>query len=366
MRILLLSAYDAMSHRQWREGMVAAFPEHDWSVLSLPPRFFSWRIRGNSMTWAFSDRGLLEAGYDLLLATSMTDVASLKGMVPALASVPTIVYFHENQFAYPQSDHQLNSVEPQMVNLYSALAADQLAFNSQYNLDSFIAGVTELLAKLPDHVPPGLPELLLEKSTVLPVPLEPDTVTARQPLADRPIRLLWNHRWEYDKGPEGLYLLLIQLKARGIQFTIDILGQQFRQSPDVFALIQELFGHCIGHWGYLESREDYLECLSTADVVLSTSLHDFQGLSMLEAVTLGCVPLVPDRLAYPELFAPEYRYESLPADKYTEAKCMADKLQAYVEQLPAAPNVENLLWPSLRSDYQNLFDRAGQASTEPV
>ena len=43
MRILLLSAYDAESHRYWREGLVSRFPEHHWQVLRLPPRYFNWR-----------------------------------------------------------------------------------------------------------------------------------------------------------------------------------------------------------------------------------------------------------------------------------------------------------------------------------
>ncbi len=89
MRILLFSAYDALSHQYWRKGLVNAFPEYDWTVLTLPPRFFSWRLRGNSMTWAFSERDVLIAGYGLLICTSMTDLSALKGMVPELAKIPT-------------------------------------------------------------------------------------------------------------------------------------------------------------------------------------------------------------------------------------------------------------------------------------
>ncbi len=103
MKILLLSAYDALSHQYWRKGLVRAFPEYDWTVLTLPPRYFSWRLRGNSLTWAYSKREVLSAGYDLLICTSMTDLSALKGMVPALANVPVLCYFHENQFAYPAS-----------------------------------------------------------------------------------------------------------------------------------------------------------------------------------------------------------------------------------------------------------------------
>ena len=98
MRILLLSAYDADSHVYWRKGLVEHLDEHEWTVLSLPGRYFSWRMRGNSLSWAFEQRELLSQAYDLVVATSMTDLSALRGFVPSLAQIPTLVYFHENQF----------------------------------------------------------------------------------------------------------------------------------------------------------------------------------------------------------------------------------------------------------------------------
>lgn len=127
-RILLLSAYDAGSHQRWREQLVASQPDFDWEVLALPPRFFRWRIRGNALTWL--QEPALKAHYDLLVVTSMVDLASLKGFHPHLAGTPTILYMHENQFAYPDSGRQHSSAEPKIVNLYSAVAADKVLFNS--------------------------------------------------------------------------------------------------------------------------------------------------------------------------------------------------------------------------------------------
>ena len=161
MKILLLSAYHAQSHQQWCDGLRKQLPQHDWTVLSLPPRHFAWRVRGNSLSWAFSHTQQLESQYDLLIATSLVDLSALRGFVPSLTQLPCLVYFHENQFEYPQSGQQTAALEPQIVNLYSALCADRVVFNSAWNRDSFLAGVTTLLEKLPDHVPPGLPQRLL-------------------------------------------------------------------------------------------------------------------------------------------------------------------------------------------------------------
>lgn len=152
MKILLLSAYDTDSHRSWCQGLMQHLPEFQWHYASLPGRYFSWRIRGNPLSWITGeDKHLFAQSYDLVIATSMVDVATLRGLTPNLAATRWLVYFHENQFAYPKSQKQHTSIEPQMVNLYSALAADQVVFNSHYNRSTFLEGITELMAKIHHH-----------------------------------------------------------------------------------------------------------------------------------------------------------------------------------------------------------------------
>ena len=127
MKILLLSAYDAHSHRYWRESLVDQFEQYQWTVLSLPPRFFSYRVRANPMTWFIEQRPTLSADYDLIIATSMVDVATLKGLIPSLATIPLWLYCHENQFSYPLSHHfndrAFKNLDPKMVFLYNCLVA---------------------------------------------------------------------------------------------------------------------------------------------------------------------------------------------------------------------------------------------------
>jgi len=374
-RILLLSAYDASSHRQWRETLMAMFPDRHWTCLSLPPRHFAWRIRGNSLSWAFNHRELLSDNYDLVIATSLCDLSSLRGFVPALAQIPTLVYFHENQFAYPAADDQHPGVEPRIINLYTALCADHIAFNSQWNRSSFLAGVSELLKKLPDHVPPGLPESLLARSSVLPVPL-PDH------LFDRPrtrtvgdiVQIVWNHRHEYDKGPALLLAVVRELIQRQIRFRLHLLGQQFRRQPAEFAQIHTLlsaYGEqqniTPGHHGWLADRGAYEDILQQSDIVLSTALHDFQGLSMLEAAALGCLPVAPDALAYPEYFDHCYLYSADYRDPDAQAAAAVDTLLRIAPggQAPAQPPALNhLSASSLRGDWQALLDGVTTAAKD--
>jgi glycosyltransferase involved in cell wall biosynthesis len=355
-RILLLSGYDAASHRRWREQLVTLLPGYHWQTLALPPRFFQWRIRGNPVSWL--DEPCLQESWDLVIATSMVDLATLRGLHPSLANTPCLLYMHENQFAFPVSDQQRGRVEPKMVNLYSALAADAVVFNSAWNRDSFLQGVEGFLNKMPDAVPDGVMEKLRERSSVLPVPIE-DRLFIDQP---RPVNracphLLWNHRWEYDKGPDRLLALLEQLTERAMPFRISVVGEGFRSRPEAFDRIHRQFSGHIEHWGFLERRADYDRLLGRADIVLTTALHDFQGLAMLEAMAAGCLPLAPDRLAYREYVPPQCRYTSIESDKAAEARAAADRLARLLGQSPVAEPPNPWRASRLAPRYQALIEQ---------
>lgn len=364
MKILLLSAYDAASHQRWRQDLEQHFPHFQWVQLSLPPRYFNWRVRGNSLTWAFTQRERLTGAYDLLIATSMVDLSALRGFVPSLGKIPTLVYFHENQFSYPANEDQYTSVEPQILSLYTALCADKLIFNSCFNRTTFMAGAEKLLNRLPDHVPADLIQSLTARSEILPVPLSASII---KPKKASQLTLIWNHRWEYDKGPERLLAMLETFFNNSTYhdkspFILHVVGQQFRQQPAAFAEIKRLLEQhqALGEWGYCENVVEYQALLNNSHIVLSTALHDFQGLSVLEAVAAGCLPLVPARQAYPEWFGKELCYTSDLEKPGIEAEAMANSLSALVQtfaqgHLPQAPDISRLSWPNLLASYEKLF-----------
>ncbi|HEY7773395.1 MAG TPA: DUF3524 domain-containing protein [Marinagarivorans sp.] len=374
MNVLILSAYDAQSHRRWHLGLVKHLP-FEFSVMTLPPRYFAWRIRGNALTWAMAHKAeLLAKPWDVIVATSMVDLASLKGLVPELAQVPTLLYFHENQFAYPQSVGQATinaQIEPQMVSLYGALAADKIAFNSNYNKKTFLQGAQALLKKLPDHVPKNIPACLEDKSVVLPVPLEPSCFSRGARACERgegPLTVVWNHRWEYDKGPD-LLLAIVQLLAAlapTLALRFHIVGEQFRQMPASFNALNTLLNHCgwSGEWGYLPC-DQYRAVLHASDIVLSTALHDFQGLAVMDAVAAGCTPLLPARLAYPDFFAAPFLYEqhnntgNRERTTDDEALAAAQKIIAYArgDTPMLCPDLHNLSWTALARPYSEQLRR---------
>ncbi|BCD99195.1 hypothetical protein MARGE09_P3396 [Marinagarivorans cellulosilyticus] len=342
--------------------------------MALPARFFSWRIRGNAMTWAFANRAaLLAKPWDVIVATSMVDLATLKGLVPELAHVPTLLYFHENQFSYPANTaagQTVHSIEPQMVTLYGALAANQVVFNSAHNQKSFLLGVSALLKKLPDHVPGDIIEQLEEKSQVIPVPLEPScfelaklraALNKNQSSSAQELTILWNHRWEYDKGPERLLAIVTALAQQtpSMHMRFHIVGQQFRQVPAAFSQLKAVLTEqgWLGEWGFLPLQR-YHSVLASSDIVLSTALHDFQGLAVLDAVAAGCTPLLPKRVAYPDFFSAEYLYLSEEGATYSNETSSAVKaLVAYGSGVTAlnAPDITQYSWRALTQQYQNAI-----------
>lgn len=298
--IWLLSAYRSDSHAAWANWLKSRVTGVDWQIRELPGRHFAWRIRGNPLSWLDD---LPAAPPDLIVASSMVDLATIKGLHPRLAGRPCWYYFHENQFAYPLSDRQLSTIEAAMVQVYGALAADQLLFNSEWNRQSFLQGVADLLARMPDQVPGGVVERLVRRSRVLPVPVE--TI---EPAQQRdPGLILWNHRWEHDKAPELFTEAMLKLAVSAKAFRLALLGHRGpRSHPALDRLREKLPDHIVAD-GFLE-RSEYQRLVGRASIVVSTARHEFQGLSLLEAVSAGARPLVPDALCYREQYACDYRY----------------------------------------------------------
>jgi glycosyltransferase involved in cell wall biosynthesis len=363
LKILLLSAYDSMSHKLWREGLVDHFSDLEWTVLTMPARHFSWRIRGNALY--FSDcLSKQTLDFDLIIASSMVDFSTLLALKPELAAIRSIVYFHENQLAYPVSNKTKNSVEPAMVNIYAALSADQLVFNSYFNRDTFLSELQTLLRRFPDYVPKGIVETLDAKSDVVPVALSNDV----EPLSSQALvhdtdgrkSLVWNHRWEYDKAPERL-LAIVECLPDDLDLDISVIGQAFQREPDCMRDIYDLLKQRgrLKHWGFVPSREAYLSVLRSSTFVLSTALHDFQGLSVLEATALGCIPIVPDRLAYQEFIPQPFRYSSFLNEQDgepREAQAAVDLILSLVDDDGIeAPPLSHLSWHQLSARWHRLL-----------
>jgi LPS export ABC transporter protein LptC len=228
---------------------------------------------------------ILRQTWDGLLCSSMLDLAELRGLIPELGRTPALVYFHENQMAYPapgRADQRQRERDLFLAwtNLTTAQAAQRVAFNSVYQRREFLTAAEGLLTALPDAAPPGLLEAIAEKSAVLPVPIEPtEAAGLERPPRQGPLRLLWNHRWHQDKNPEAFFAALVDLAGQGLAFELAVLGRSSGRTPEVFAKARAALGERVRQWGAVVDRRDYWRWLHWADLVVSTARQENQGLA---------------------------------------------------------------------------------------
>ncbi len=304
MRILALEPFYGGSHRAFLDSWIER-SQHDFTLLTLPATRWKWRMRHAGVTFADEVRRLVDRGecWDVLFATDMINLAEFRGLAPAVvATLPSVLYFHENQLTYPVRDEHERDYHFAMSNIVSALAADSVWFNSGWHRDNFCTAVRDFLARMPDHRCPATADEIAAKSQVHPPGIEPvDRATG--PRRSGPLRVLWSARWEYDKGPEDFFAAVERLDDAGVDFRLNVIGQRFAPVPPVFEQARSRFHHRIDRWGFIESRPEYEEVLRDSDVIVSTANHEFFGIAVLEAVSAGCHPALPDRLSYPELLS---------------------------------------------------------------
>ncbi|RMF68486.1 MAG: DUF3524 domain-containing protein [Calditrichaeota bacterium] len=359
MKILLLEPYFTGSHKAWAEGL-AKHSRHHVCILSLSGNFWKWRMHGGAVALAgqFMQSDFLP---DLLLASDMLDLTTFLALTrERTAHLPAAVYFHENQLSYPWSptdrdvarnrDHHYG-----FINYATALAADAVFFNSRYHLTSFLEETRRLLKHFPDHRGLENVERIAEKAEVLPLGLDLQRFDACKPSVtqarDVPL-ILWNHRWEFDKNPEEFFRALDHLATAGLDFQVAVLGECFSRKPDVFWRAQARLGKRVVHFGYAEQFADYAAWLWRADILPVTSIQDFFGASAVEALYCNCFPLLPRRLAYPELIPPEMHATCI----YADFDDLVARLEAAVRN-PARFPLGELRRAVSRFDWHRLIDQ---------
>lgn len=315
LNILIVEPFLGGSHKQWAEGY-QRHSVHKVEILGLSGRHWKWRMHGGAITLArlFNERNLKP---DLILASDMLDLNSFLAQTRHLThAVPIALYFHENQLSYPWSpndkDRKLKrDLHYAFINFSSALAADHSFFNSQYHLDSFLEALPAFLRIYPDHREMPTIQSISNKSEVLSLGMELLEVPSKQSPQEGPPVILWNHRWEYDKAPEAFFEMLFQLQEEGFPFELVVLGEKYGKAPPIFAKAREALAGRILHWGFVPSREAYLDWLKRAHFLPVTSIQDFFGGSIVEAMSAGVWPILPNRLAYPSHVPQAYRSEVL-------------------------------------------------------
>jgi hypothetical protein len=300
-KILLVEPYYGGSHKAWADGYLA-HSAHDVRLVTLPARFWKWRMHGGFLTLAEEVGELVETGWapDVVLASSMMDVSAFAGALRnVVPGVPIATYFHESQFTYPLSPADKVDLTYQMKNWASAVVSDAVVFNSEYHRSVFAEESMRFLNAFPEYKHVHRVDDVLDASIVLPVGVNLSTLSGDRIPPSGPALIVWNQRWEHDKGPVELKSIVELLIDSGVDFTMAMCGEVFVSVPPTFAEITEMLGDRLIHEGYA-ARERYESILLEAAVVLSTADQEFFGIGVVEAIAAGAHPVLPDRLVYPE------------------------------------------------------------------
>ncbi len=374
MRICLIEAYDTGSHRYFYQGLKSTLEEeynYTVDVMTLPGRHWRSRLQKSHMTLARETSFFYEkeaSHPDAFIVTSLTDGAAFRGLLaPSLRSVPIIHYMHENQMSYPINPSNLSHKNQELFqqhilpayHLNQAMAADKLVFNSHFHLEDFFCHLDSFLK---EHSEKSLREkclLMKEEALVIPIglPWPKDPLT---PFHDRPKRLLWNHRWEYDKGPQEFSTLIERVLKQHPQWQVSLIGEIRVEVPEAFTSLQKNFPENVVQFGRLEKRQDYLNHLQLCRVLPVTSHHDFLGLAVLEAMLYGVIPILPKRLIYPELIPQELHDTLLYKDEGVEFyekvhRVMDDGLSKEQENL-LRESLALYKWNKIALQWQKLLE----------
>lgn len=358
MNLWLVEPYYTGSHQSWADGY-QAYSRHSIQLLTLPGRFWKWRMQGGAITLARQSREMADRP-DGILASDMLNLPVFLSLREDLSDIPVALYFHENQLTYPLPPGEKRDLHYGFINLVSALRAEAVFFNSAYHLEAFFDELPRLLKHFPDYNELWTVEALRSKSRVLPVGLDLARLDAHRPeqrTSGRPM-ILWNHRWEYDKDPQTFFRALYALAEEGLDFGVILLGESFRNQPEEFLEARQRLSDRMVHFGYAEDDALYSRLLWQADIVVSTALHEFFGAAVVEACYCGCFPILPRRLSYPELIPPRYHHQCLYDDpdglmaRLRHAICHPEKVRA----LNLQPDMARFDWRQLAPVYDQWLE----------
>jgi len=342
MRIAFIEPYFGGSHRAFAEGYAAA-SRHDVVLFTHPASFWKWRMQGGFLTLAaeVTESVARDGSFDLVFATSMLDLARFLGATRhVIGDVPVVLYMHENQLTYPTAPRDEFDMTYAMSNWTSMAVADLVLFNSEFHSREWFAALPGLLLSLPDQRHGDFVSEVMERSAVLPVGVDLSRFDRDPRVAgERPL-VLWNQRWEHDKGPDLFAAAVIETAASGAHFDLALAGEQFVSDPTGFEDVRAALGDRVVHYGYADDAT-YVDLLLRADIVVSTARQEFFGIAITEAVYAGALPLVPDSLVYPERIPEEHHATCL----YNGADDLVAKLTWAIAHPQEAKKVAQALHP---------------------
>ncbi|CAN5500274.1 hypothetical protein BH23CHL2_BH23CHL2_28710 [soil metagenome] len=260
-------------------------------------------------------RSLQPQNYDLILFSGPADIRLVLLNFPGgKPPAPVVTYMHESQWTYPSD---ATDRIPHLINhLETVELCDAVWFNSRFHLNTFHDSAM-------NHPSPTIRSLATD---ILPVHRKkarviypPVHVAVRKIHRSGPFTISWSARWEAEKRPDLMIAVVRTCLDSGLDLTLHILGCREEQWTTHPALDDNVRSIIHPESGFLE-RNEYEAVLAKSDVWLSTTEHEYFGVSAIEAAILGATPVVPAGLAYPETLPSALMYP--PGDTVAAANCV--------------------------------------------
>jgi len=358
MRFLFIEPFFGGSHRDFAEGLIA-HSCHQIDLYTLPARFWKWRMRGAALY--FAEKITSPTDYDGLITTNLMSLSDLK-MLWGAACPPVLVYFHENQITYPLAAGEHRDFQFGFTDITTALAAQKNLFNSHTHMNAFFEALPGFIRTMPEYKPMWVVDTIKAKAEVL-YPgcrfyQKRNRTTSQFPLA--PL-VIWNHRWEFDKNPADFFDALAEVEKLGFDFRIALLGENFQKVPKAFIDAKARFGNKIIQYGYIKSKKEYVSMLSQGQIVISTSNNENFGISVIEAIRYGCIPLLPARLAYHEVLPKQFHKDFL----YLDQRDLIEKLTFIILNINELQDIQikiseamgRFAWENMIKKYDHALER---------
>ena len=351
LKILFLEPFFGGSHKEFAEGLVK-HSKHEIDLYTLPSRFWKWRMRGAALYFIKKIPQL--KNYDVLITTDLMSLSDFKALCD-MKCPPAIVYFHENQLTYPLAPGESMDFQFGFTDITTGLAADRILFNSNTHRNAFFKSLPDFLGMMPEYLPTWVIEDMKSKSAVCypGCSFPAEDIKLSDPDSTSPL-VIWNHRWEYDKNPKDFFYALEKVMDKNINFRIALLGENYQAIPKEFIKAKKRFGDRIVNYGYVESREEYIKWLKKGSIVISTATQENFGISIVEAIRFGCIPLVPARLSYPEIIPEEFHKNFIYDDQKDLVLKLSFIIQNYQDYLKQRGRLSSYM---SRFSWENLIDQ---------
>lgn len=307
MHILYGETHYQGAHRDWIDGFRAR-SKHDFTLLTMAGGDWRWRLHGGAVHLAHEFLHQKMPPVDLILLNAMVNAPLfLASIRPHLSATPLAVYFQENQLTYPSPpDEPFLWQNGASINVMSAYVADYVFFNGDYLQHDFLSSLAEFVDARGDY-PVDIVERIRGRVGVLRRGIDLinrfGQAESRTP-PQAPLTVLWSHRWAAEKGVAEFAEAVLQLHAEDLPFNVILAGNPWDHVPLKNKLLHTLGDRVLLH-GLLRGDE-YVQALRQSDICVIASLNEPLGVSLIEAMYMGCFPVLPNRGSFPYILPAEH------------------------------------------------------------